>query len=83
MTAATTRALPLPGTYNVRDAGGYRTDDGGTVRRGLLIRADGLAGLDDAGRAQLAELGVRTVIDLREGAELEVAPDALGDLPVR
>lgn len=82
MTAATTRALPLRGTYNVRDAGGYRTADGGTVRRGLLIRADGLAGLDDAGRAQLAELGVRTVIDLREDAEVEVAPDALGDLPV-
>ncbi|GAA0225175.1 tyrosine-protein phosphatase [Cryptosporangium japonicum] len=82
MTAATTRALPVPGTYNVRDAGGYATADGGSVRRGLLIRADGLAGLDDEGRAQLAALGVRTVIDLREDAEVEVAPDALGDLPV-
>jgi protein-tyrosine phosphatase len=82
MTAATTRALPLPGTYNVRDAGGYPTADGGRMRRGLLIRADGLAGLDDAGRARLAELGVRTVIDLREDAEVEIAPDALGDLPV-
>ncbi|SHN47000.1 tyrosine-protein phosphatase [Cryptosporangium aurantiacum] len=83
MTAATTRNLPLPGTYNVRDAGGYATADGGTVRWGLLIRADGLAGLDDAGRARLVELGVRTVIDLRENAEVEVAPDALGDTPIR
>lgn len=83
MTAATSRAVPLPGTYNVRDAGGYPTADGGVVRRGLLIRADGLAGLDDTGRSRLAELGVRTVIDLREDAEVEVAPDALGDLPVR
>ncbi|EXG81813.1 tyrosine-protein phosphatase [Cryptosporangium arvum] len=83
MTAATTRAVPLPGTYNVRDAGGYATAGGGSVRRGLLIRADGLSGLDDEGRAQLAALGVRTVIDLREGAEVEVAPDALGDLPIR
>ncbi|TQS46016.1 tyrosine-protein phosphatase [Cryptosporangium phraense] len=82
MTAAATRRLPLPGTYNVRDAGGYATADGGTVRTGLLIRADGLAGLDDEGRATLADLGVRTVIDLREGAEVEIAADALGDLPV-
>jgi protein-tyrosine phosphatase len=83
LTTAATRHLPLPGTYNVRDAGGYPTVDGGTMRRGLLIRADGLAGLDDTGRALLAELGVRTVIDLREEAEVEVAQDALGDLPVR
>jgi protein-tyrosine phosphatase len=76
------RHLPLPGTFNVRDAGGYATADGGTLRRGLLIRADGLGELDDAGRQILAELGVRTVIDLREDAEVEVAPDALGDLPV-
>ncbi|MFI5956274.1 tyrosine-protein phosphatase [Cryptosporangium sp. NPDC051539] len=82
MTAAATRRLPLPGTYNVRDAGGYATAGGGAVRTGLLIRADGLADLDDEGRARLAALGVRTVIDLREAVELEIAPDALGDLPI-
>ena len=70
------RHLPLRGTYNVRDVGGYPAD-GGAVRWRTLLRADALHLLDDAGRAELAGLGLRTVIDLREDVELETAPDAL------
>jgi protein-tyrosine phosphatase len=81
-TVEPTRHLRLPGTFNVREAGGYPIADGGRLRTGLLIRADGLAALEDAGRQTLAELGVRTVIDLREDSEVEAAPDALGDLPI-
>jgi protein-tyrosine phosphatase len=74
------RHLPLSGTFNVRDAGGYRTASGGEMRTGLLIRADALGRLDDAGRAALAELRIRTVIDLREDAERDITPDALDGL---
>lgn len=76
------RHLPLPGTINVRDVGGYPAADGRWTRWRTLLRADALHRLDDSGRAALAEIGLRTVVDLREDYEVERAPDALGDLPV-
>lgn len=75
------RHLPLPGTWNVRDVGGYPAD-GGTTRWATLLRSDALHRLDSAGRARLAELGLRTVIDLRDPGERQAAPDALNGLDV-
>jgi protein-tyrosine phosphatase len=66
----------LPGTFNLRDVGGYPAA-GGTVRTGLLLRGDALHRLDDAARAVLAGLPVRTVLDLREDFEVRLSPDAL------
>ncbi|MFC6355121.1 tyrosine-protein phosphatase [Luethyella okanaganae] len=77
----TTRRIPVPGTYNFRDPGGYRAD-GGLVRRGKLFRSDGLHELGAAGRAELAKLGVRVVIDLRDDFEASVMPDDLDGLDV-
>lgn len=75
------RHLPLTGTHNVRDVGGYPTRDGGTLRWHTLLRADGLSRLDEAGIARLT--GLRTVIDLREQDEREQAPEPFtGDRPV-
>jgi protein-tyrosine phosphatase len=71
------RRLPLPGTLNLRDLGGYRTSDGGTVRWRTLLRSDALHRLDDSGRVALAGLGLRTVVDLRTDEEAEQAPSAL------
>ena len=48
----------------------------------MLFRADALHRLGDSGRATLADLGVRTVIDLREPVERAQDPDDLGELPV-
>ncbi|WP_231861632.1 MULTISPECIES: tyrosine-protein phosphatase [Frankia] len=75
------RSLPLPGTINLRDVGGYPTADGRTVRWRTLLRSGALRGLDGRGRAVLAQIGLRTVVDLREDAEVEHDPDALGRLP--
>ncbi|MCU1488819.1 MAG: protein tyrosine/serine phosphatase, partial [Acidimicrobiaceae bacterium] len=72
------RRLPLKGTYNVREIGGYATRDGSTVGWGLLLRGDALHRVDDAGRGTLAEFGLRTSVDLREHAEREEMPDQLG-----
>lgn len=69
-----TRYLPVSGTYNVRDLGGYATDAGPTRYRRLL-RADALHRLDDTGIATLLDSGVTTVIDLRHGDELAHQPN--------
>ncbi|WP_033287683.1 tyrosine-protein phosphatase [Amycolatopsis jejuensis] len=74
-TVDSSRHLPLAGTWNVRDVGGYPTRGGGTVRWQQLFRADALSGMDEAGVAELIRRGLRTVIDLREPAERENAPD--------
>lgn len=57
--------------FNLRDLGGYASEDGGTVAWGQLFRADGLSRLDDADAALLAPMGFRTVVDLRTPGECE------------
>jgi len=68
------RHLPLPGTLNFRDVGGYPVAGGGTVAWRTLLRSDGLNRLDRAGTDMLAELGLRTVLDLRTSYETQIAP---------
>jgi protein-tyrosine phosphatase len=75
--ASNDRWIALPGTLNLRDVGGYPVAGGGTVRWRTLLRSDALNRLDDGGRAVLADLGLRTVIDLRTDSEVEAAPSAL------
>jgi protein-tyrosine phosphatase len=71
------RRIPLPGTLNLRDLGGYPANGGGTVRWRTLLRSDALHRLDDTGRAALAGFGLRTVVDLRTDEEVLSAPSAL------
>ncbi|MFF0297749.1 tyrosine-protein phosphatase [Kitasatospora sp. NPDC004614] len=61
--------LDIPDVLNLRDAGA------GVYRPGLLYRSASLNRLTDEGAARLAELGIRTVVDLRSAAELEIWPD--------
>jgi protein tyrosine/serine phosphatase len=65
------REIRLAGMFNVRDIGGVDTAGGGRVRTGHLYRAAGLHRLTEAERDAVAELGLRTVFDLRTAAELE------------
>ncbi|WP_129658658.1 tyrosine-protein phosphatase [Rothia halotolerans] len=62
---------------NLRDLGGHRTADGGRLRPGLLYRSVDLSRLDDVGLRALADLGIRTVYDLRTAQECAVRPDRL------
>jgi protein-tyrosine phosphatase len=59
------RLLPLDGSFNFRDLGGYPTSDGRYVKPGRLYRADGPHALTDGDRRALRALGLATVIDLR------------------
>ena len=74
MNATFERHLPVEGTYNIRDLGGYAAV-GGETRWRQILRADALHRLDEAGVAKLVDAGVRTVIDLRHDHELTKAPN--------
>lgn len=59
------RHIPIPGTHNFRDAGGYRVDGGGSIRWRTLFRSDSLHGVPQQGLDQIVELGVRSAFDVR------------------
>jgi protein-tyrosine phosphatase len=75
------RPLPVPGTFNFRDLGGYRAGTGVT-RSGVLMRSDALVSLGQPGREALHALNLRTAIDLREPVERELDPPDLADLEI-
>ncbi|MEY9940978.1 tyrosine-protein phosphatase [Streptacidiphilus sp. MAP5-3] len=71
--------IPVPGVRNFRDAGDLPTTSGAQLASGLLYRSGSLHEITEDGTRHLAELGLRTVIDLRSQPELDVWPDrALG-----
>lgn len=80
MTAALTRHLPIAGTFNIRDLGGYAAGQGETRWRRIL-RADGLHRVDEEGMAALVAEGLATVIDLRHKEELEIHPNPFSNHP--
>jgi protein-tyrosine phosphatase len=71
-----------PGCVNFRDAGGYETSMGKAMPRGRIYRSGQLSDVDTATARRIeAELGLRTVVDLRTSMERHVfGPGALGDL---
>ncbi|WP_042386406.1 tyrosine-protein phosphatase [Streptacidiphilus melanogenes] len=74
------RHIVFEALHNFRDLGGYRAADGRPMRWGRLYRSDSLAKLtSEADLSAFAALGVRTVIDLRHGFEIE----ARGRVPER
>jgi len=64
------RLVPLEGSFNFRDLGGYPGRDGRPTRWGRLFRADALHELTSEDIDRLRELGLRTVVDLRTEREL-------------
>ncbi len=69
------RRLPLEGTPNFRDLGGYETKDGRFVRWGMLYRSGVLSGLTASDLTYLSQLGVKVVCDFRTAQENTVAPE--------
>ncbi len=69
--------MPLEGTLNLRDLGGYPGLGGRTVRWGLVFRSDALHALTDADRDALRRIGLRVIYDLRKAHERARQPTAL------
>ena len=81
--AAPLRLVPLEGSFNFRDLGGYATVDGRRTRWSRLFRSDSLHELTADDVAVLRTLGLRTVIDLRTERELaRTGRGPLGPEPV-
>ncbi len=69
--------IAMQGASNVRDMGGWTTQDGRVVARGRLFRSAALHSLTDADLAAFAGFGLRTVCDFRGEAEQAKAPSRL------
>ncbi len=76
---ASVGALPdwhvdVGGCVNFRDAGGWRTVDGGEVRRGRLYRSDDPIRITPDGRRAVDRLGLAMVVDLRQQTQFSRTP---------
>ncbi|MBZ4488685.1 tyrosine-protein phosphatase [Microbacterium sp. cx-55] len=70
----------LAGAVNFRDVGGLPAATG-TTRSGVLFRSGSLARIDEPARTQIAGIGLRRIVDLRDDDEVALEP-TLGDLAV-
>ena len=69
----TVRRHEFEGSFNFRDLGGWRTDDGASVKWGKLFRADSVHLMTDADVLRARDqLRIRTVVDLRNDDEIAV-----------
>ena len=69
------RHLPLKGTPNFRDLGGYETTDGRFVRWELIYRSGVLTYLTPADYKYLGPSGIRMICDFPTAQENTAAPE--------
>lgn len=74
--------LPFQGANNFRDMGGYPCADGRHIRSGQVFRSDHLGNLTEEDQVLLRQLGVKTVIDLRQKRERAENVDRIDDLEI-
>lgn len=69
------KRLELKKLKNTRDLGGFPTTDGKTIKHGALIRSGRLHKLPESTVKALKDMGLTTVIDLRNEAERRELPN--------
>lgn len=72
--ATPSRLIPVEGSNNFRDIGGYKTADGREVKWGILYRSAAMNRITPAGFAQMKALGIKTNVDFRATQERTSAP---------
>lgn len=68
------RLIDLDGTFNMRDMGGYRTNDGRSVKWNKLFRSDDLHTLSRTDQETLEALDINLIIDYRNYDERTERP---------
>lgn len=76
-TNAQQREIPLTGTYNFRDLGGYKTKDNKTIKWGKIYRSAFLSELTQDDLNKLSKLRIARIADLRSPMEVKYAPDKI------
>jgi len=69
------RFIRIDGVSNVRDMGGYKLAGGGRIRQGIIYRGsefDNKMHISDTGVEDFLKLGIRTDLDLRGEAALQL-----------
>lgn len=74
------RMLKLNSLCNVRDLGGYETQDGHYTKANKYVRSASLYGMSVSDRRKLFDHGVKVVIDLRSEYEMKKQPDPLKEM---
>ena len=65
------RHYPFEGCFNFRDIGGYKNQDGKSVKKGLYFRTGRQDRMTERDLAQLSDLKISTQIDLRKPDEVK------------
>ena len=71
------RLLPMDGAHNTRELGGYKTNDGKSVKWGMLFRSDKLSDISKADQEYLQNLGINQIIDFRSKEEKAEDPNII------
>lgn len=66
--------------HNFRDFGGYQTQNGKRLKKGLLYRSGDLSRATDEDLDALSALGIKTICDLRSEQERQMEPDRIPDV---
>lgn len=66
------RRVKLERAYNVRDLGGFQTENNETTKWNLLFRSDNLSHLTKRDWSILVEYKIRTIVDLRSSSEVRL-----------
>ena len=73
------RHVNLIGASNFRDLGGYETEDGMQLKRGLIYRSDNLSHLSEEDIKKINQIGIKTVCDFRSNTELDEFPSPFSE----
>jgi protein-tyrosine phosphatase len=71
------RLVPLQGSWNFRDLGGYQTSNGSRIKWGQIYRSDNLSNLTDRDHTLLKNMGLKLICDFRTPTETKRWPDRL------
>ena len=73
-TSSTFPFIPIEGSLNFRDFGGYKTEDGKRIKTNLLFRCGMLADIPQHAFEDFLSLGIDVICDLRRDDEAAMSP---------